>query len=92
MENTKTLTPPRMIAEQFEKFGFDYAIGDGLCIGLGHDKLESPVYIDFDEDYPTEYRVEGHYCYSVEEALDILQEISEDPESFGFEIAEEDEF
>lgn len=72
------LTPPRQIAEQFEVHGFDYCIGDGLCMGLAHDDLDSPVYIDYDEDEPNVYYVDGREAYSVEEAIEILAEILEE--------------
>jgi hypothetical protein len=76
MKNEINILPaPRSISEQFEVHGFEYSIGDGLCIGLDHADLDSPVYVDYDEDEPNVYSIEGHDAYSIEEAQAILAEI-----------------
>lgn len=81
MQNT--LTPPRQIADQFEVFGFDYDAGDGLCMGLSHEDLDgNTVWIDYDEEDPTYYAIEGHLCYSVEEVHSVLEDILESPEMY----------
>ena len=85
MNTVNTLPAPRTISDKFEVFGFEYSIGDGLSIGLeNYDiDLDSPIYIDYDEDEPNYYLIEGVECYSLEEAIDMLQDIAENPEDFG---------
>lgn len=83
MNNSKTLPAPRTISEQFEVFGFEYAIGDGHCIGLDHELLDgNAVYVDWDEDEPNYYMIEGHVCYSIEDAVAVLEDIKDNPEMY----------
>jgi hypothetical protein len=75
MKNTNILPRPRSISEQFEVHGFSYSIGDGDCIGLDHNDLDHPIYIDWDQDEPDAYYVDGHPALSIEEAQELLADI-----------------
>lgn len=58
MKNLNTLPAPRSIADQFEiGTSFEYNIGDGDCIGGDIKGYKRPLYIDWDSENPTEYRI-----------------------------------
>ena len=79
----KTLIPPRQISEQFEILGFEYGAGDGYCMGLYHEDLDyATVWVDYDEEDPTYYAIEGNLCYSVEEVHAVLEDILNNKEMY----------
>ena len=85
MKKSNQLPAPRSIVEMIEdQTSFSMSIGDGDCIGGEIEGINEPVYIDFDEENPNEYRV--HYLLaSGDQFLPMLQKGMEIMQTQGAE-------